>query len=63
MKTQVCVSIPVETKEKATAHRLPFSAIMNEALLARIENLEQKGGKPESAPGHPDAVTTEADPC
>lgn len=52
MKTQLCVSIPVETKEKATAHRLPFSTIMNEALLARIEDLEraQLGGTPAS--GH-----------
>lgn len=62
MRTQVCVSIPVETKVKATAHRLPFSAILNEALLARIANLEQKGGKPKSAPGHPDVVAAEADP-
>lgn len=46
MRTQLCVSIPVETKEKATAHRLPFSTIMNEALLARIEDLERDGGKP-----------------
>lgn len=63
MKTQVCVSIPVETKQKATAHGLPFSTILNEALLARIENLEREGGKPCPTPGHPDANTTEADPC
>jgi bifunctional DNA-binding transcriptional regulator/antitoxin component of YhaV-PrlF toxin-antitoxin module len=26
-------------------------------------DLEQKGGKPKSAPGRPDVVATEADPC
>jgi len=63
MKTSVCVSIPVETKEKALVHRLSFSGILNEALLARIKDLERAGGKPEPAPGHPDELTTEADPC
>jgi len=62
MKTSVCVSIPVETKEKAIVHRLSFSGILNEALLARIKDLEQAGGKPEP-PGHPDELTTEAESC
>ena len=62
MRTQVCVSIPVETKIKASAHRLSFSAIINEALLARIEDLEREGGKPVPATRTPPRET-EADPC
>ena len=62
MKSQVCVSIPVETKEKAIAHRLSFSGILNEALLARIKDLERAGGKPEPL-WAPDELTTEAESC
>ena len=63
VKSTTNVSLPSELKAKAIELNIPFSATLAEALTKRIEDLEQKGGKPKSAPGHPDALTTEADPC
>ena len=64
MKTTVCVTVPVETKRKALDRHICFSEVFTEALEARIENLEREaGGNQNPLPGHPDVLTTEADPC
>lgn len=63
VRSSITVSIPADLKQQALRCHIPFSATLEQALVARIANLEQKGGKPKSAPGHPDVVATEADPC
>ncbi len=63
MKTNTTVSLPVEVKIKALSHGIGFSQTLVEALTKKIEDLEREGGKPVPAPGYPDAITTEAEPC
>jgi hypothetical protein len=63
IRSSITVSIPAELKQQALRCRIPFSATLEQALVARIDNLEREGGKPVPAPGYLDAVTTEADPC
>lgn len=53
VRSTVSVSIPSELKQQALRYRIPFSATLEQALVARIEDLERAaGGNQCPRPGH-----------
>lgn len=63
VKSNTTTSIPADLKKQAIACGISFSEILVEALKNKLEAQEREGHKPEPAPEHPDASTTEVNSC